>query len=197
MSPCVPPPPSRASCARILAPGGSRATLEGLRVGPRWAPGAGTLLPFTLHTALAMPQDHPARLLPAVLSFLVGVVSLRMAVKGLSTKEWLPFHRAAAAVDWTSLPHRLRVLLLFLVRMTGLAFLVLFLLLMSVSILLPLSPAPFVDLAILGSATAYCVGLGILTRWLRRETGADTPWRGAFAAAGVLALASLLSLVTG
>ena len=136
-------------------------------------------------------------MLTAVLSFLVGLVSPRMAVKGLSAKEWLPFHRTAAAVDWTSLPQRLRVLLLFLVRMTGLAFLVLVLLLMSVSILLPLSPEPFVDLAILGSGTAYCVGLGILTRWLRRETGADTPWRGAFAAAGVLALASLLALANG
>ena len=143
-----------------------------------------------------MSSAQLARLLPPALSLLVGLVSLRMAVKGLSAKAWLPFHGAAAGTDWDSLTPRLRLLLLFMVRMAGLGFLVLFLLLATIPVYLARNPEPFVGLATFGIGTTYCIGLGVLTRWLHRETGAGTPWKESFAAAGVLALASLLAIVT-
>ena len=143
-----------------------------------------------------MSNAQVARLLPTGISLLVGLVSLRMALKGLSAKAWLPFHQAAAEVDWNSLPLRLRLLLLFMVRMAGLGFLALFLLLATIPVYVARHPDPFVALTNFGIATTYCVGLGILTRWLHRETGACTPWKESFAAAGVLVLASALYVVT-
>jgi hypothetical protein len=142
-----------------------------------------------------MSNAQLARLLPTALSVFVSLVSLRMAVKGLSAKEWLPFHEAAAAADWSLLTPRLRLLLLFMVRMAGLGFLVLFLLLATVPVYLAWNPDPMTGLAIFGIGIIYCVGLGILTRWLHRKTGAGTPWKESFGAAGVLALAALLSVV--
>jgi hypothetical protein len=138
-----------------------------------------------------------ARLLPAALALLVGLVSLRMAWKGLSAREWLPFHATAAGAEWRSLTPRLRSVLLFLVRIGGLGFLIQFLLLAAVPASLVWGPDPQFVLLVLGSGSLYCVGLALLNRRLHRETGAVTPWKASLAAAGVLALAALLSVMPG
>jgi len=142
-----------------------------------------------------MSNAQLARLLPTGISRLVSLVSLRMALKGLSAKAWRPFHQAAE-VDWNSLPLRLRLLLLFMVRMAGLGFLALFLLLATIPVYVAWHPDPFVGLTIFSIATTHCVGLGIVTRWLHRETGAGTPWKESFAAAGFLVHASVLYVST-
>lgn len=95
-------------------------------------------------------QAQLARLLPSGLSLLVSLVELKMAAKGLSAKEWLPFHQAAAEADWGSLTPRLRLLLLFMVRMAGPGFLGLFLLLAAPPIYLARNLDPFAGLAIFG-----------------------------------------------
>jgi hypothetical protein len=137
------------------------------------------------------------RLLSLALTYLVSLVSLRMAVKGLFANEWLRFHGEAAKADWRSLPPRLQWLFLFMVRVIGLGFLALFLLLITVPTLLHWHPDRLLGLACLGIGIVYCVGLGVLNRWLHRMAGVGTPWRGSFAAAAVLALAAALSLLSG
>jgi len=137
-----------------------------------------------------------ARLLPAALSLPVALVSLRMALKGLSTPTWLPFHEAAAGTNWKGLSPNLRSLLLFQVRLVGLGFLVQFLLLVTLPIYLAWRPDRVVGGIALGVGTVYCIGLGVLTRRLHRETGAGTPWKGSLAAAGVLALATVLAALS-
>lgn len=144
-----------------------------------------------------MSRVQMLRLVPAALSLLVGLVSLRMAWKGLSAREWLPFHARAAGAEWRSLTPRLRLVLLFLVRIGGLGFLIQFLLLTAAAASLVWSPDPKVVLPVLGVGTTYCIGLALLNRRLHRETGAGTPWKASLAAAGVLALAALLSLLLG
>ena len=144
-----------------------------------------------------MSSTQLARLLPAALSFPVAVVSLRMAWKSFSARAWLPFHSAAAGSSWEALSPRLRALLLFLVRMVGLGFLAQFLLLATVPISVAWETDPFLTLTVFGVGTTYCIGLGVLTRQLHLETGAATPWKGSFAAAGVLALAAVLTVVAG
>jgi len=142
-----------------------------------------------------MDKAHLARLLSGILSGLVSLVSLRMALRSLSAKTWLPFHAAAAGVEWASLAPRSRLLLLFMVRAVGLGFLALFFLLAIVPASLAWDPEPLVCVAILLTGTTYCAGLGTLTLWLHRETAASTPWRGAFAAAAALVTAALLSVL--
>jgi hypothetical protein len=136
------------------------------------------------------------RLVPTGLALLVGLVSLRMAVKGLSAREWLPFHAAVAGTGWDSLSPRLRTLVLFLVRLGGLGFLLQFLLLATLPLYFAWHPDLAVRLVVLCGAMAYCIGLGILTHRVHRETGAGTPWRESFGAAGLLAPAAVLSVVT-
>jgi len=143
-----------------------------------------------------MFSDPLVRLLPAALSLPLALVSLRMAVKGLSSATWFPFHEAAAGTTWKGLSPPLRSLLLFQVRLVGLGFLVQFLLLATLPIHLAWRPDPLVGGVVLGIGTVYCIGLGVLTRRLHRETGAATPWKGSFAAAGVLALATVLAALS-
>ncbi len=134
-----------------------------------------------------------ARLLPALLAVLVGLVSARMAAKGLSATGWLPFHAAAAGTEWRDVAPRLRWVILFLVRAVGLGFL-------AVSLLLVLVVPPLcwrgdrAAAAILAVSAAYCAGLGALNRRLHIESGAATPWKGSFGAAAALGVAALLSL---
>lgn len=141
-----------------------------------------------------MPLVQVLRLVSLALSLLVSLVSLRMAVKGLFAREWLPFHGAAAGVGWDSLAPRVQRLLVFLVRMAGLGFLALFLLLASIPTYLFWHPDRLVGLATLGVGATYCAGLGVLTHRLHHDAGVRTPWRESFLAAGALALAALLSI---
>jgi hypothetical protein len=128
-------------------------------------------------------SSHPlVRLLPAALSLPVALVSLRMAVKGLSTSTWLPFHEGAAGTAWEGL--------------VGMGFLAQFLLLTTLPIHLAWRPDPLVETVVVGVGTGDCIGLGVLTRRLHRETGAATPWKGSFAAAGALALATVLAALS-
>lgn len=128
----------------------------------------------------------------AALSGLVGLVALRMAWKGLFAEQWLPFHRAAAGVEWESLPAGARRVLVFLVRMGGLGFLAPSLLLVGVPVLLLRGTGRSGVLAILGVGVVYSAGLGLLTRRLHRDTGASAPWKASFGAAAALALALFL-----
>jgi hypothetical protein len=58
-------------------------------------------------------------------------------------------------------------------------------------------PAPLVGFSVLVVGTIWCLGLGVLTLRLHRETGAPTPWKKSFLAAVVLALSSWLTIVAG
>jgi hypothetical protein len=143
-----------------------------------------------------MSSASLARLLPTVLSLPVGLVSLRMAAKGLSARTWLPFHEAAAGTSFGALAPRLQALILLLVRLVGLGFLVQFLLLAAIPLARALELDPSVEIGILVIGATYCTGLGALNRRLHRETGAATPWKGSFAAAGVLVVAALVAAAT-
>jgi hypothetical protein len=137
-----------------------------------------------------------ARRVPLALSILVARVSLRMAWRSLSAREWLPIHEAAAGTSWTSLTPRIHALLLLQVRMGGLGFLALSLLLAALRVHLTWQPDPFVGLSVFGIGATCCVGLGVPTWHLHRETGAVTPRRGSFVAAGKLGLADVVSIAT-
>ena len=103
------------------------------------------------------------------------------------------FSMPSAWTEWDAVTSRLQVLLLFMVRMVWVGFLVLFLLLTALPVYLAWNPDQFAGLFVYGIGATYCVGLGVLTRRLHRETGAATPWKESFVAAGVLTPAALVS----
>jgi hypothetical protein len=139
--------------------------------------------------------DDALRFLSAALSLTVASVALRMAWKGLTARGWLRFHTAAAGADFARLPPRQQALARFQVRLGGLSFLVLFLVLAggAGSLASGASPRVAAGAALVGAS--YSGALGKMARRLQAETGAATPWRGAYTATFVLLAAAAVALL--
>jgi hypothetical protein len=141
-----------------------------------------------------MPALPPTRLVAAAIASAVALVGFRMAWKGLSARRWLPFHERAAGAAWESLPPRQQAVVLFAVRMVGLGFLVLALVLAGGVALVVRGGGRAGPVGAFAVGAASALGTGVFAHRLHHETGATTPWRGAFGAALALAVAAMLAL---
>ena len=133
--------------------------------------------------------------IPLVLYLLVGIICSLMAFKCLSAQELLPFHKKAIGKQWNEIETSFKPVFLSLLRLVGLGFLI-------ISILLIVFPAVnfgipnvFDKYAIPGIALVYCAGLFLVNYRLHRKTGVDTPWKGSLYALFVLSAGILISVV--
>ncbi|WP_295447440.1 hypothetical protein [uncultured Thiodictyon sp.] len=133
------------------------------------------------------------QLVAVFLYALVGLVSLVMAYKNLSSAGFLPFHEQAAGRHWEEVDAGLQSIVTALMRLTGLGFGVIGLQL----IVLPLVGLMTHDsLAVFVAAIAglfFCLGLFVVNYRLTTATGAETPWRGSLYAAIAILIATVLS----
>jgi hypothetical protein len=134
------------------------------------------------------------KIIPVVLYFLVGMVCSVMAFKCLGSKGFLPFHEKAIGRRWNEIEHSLKPVFLSLLRLAGLGFLI-------ISILLVVFPAvnfgvssAFDRYAIPGLALVYCAGLFFINHRLHEKTGVDTPWKGSLYALFVLIAGIIISV---
>ena len=130
-----------------------------------------------------------------VLYSLVGLVCLTMANKTLFAKEYLPFHQQATGQNWGNFDNALQSVILTTIKISGLGFLIVGLLLIVVPIanyfindifLLYLTPV----LAII-----FCYGLYIFNYGLYNKTKTQTPWMGAIMAMIVIAISFIISII--
>ncbi len=68
-------------------------------------------------------------IISVALYFIVGVICLAMAFKSISSKKYLPFHEEAAGKAWDNIDKPLQYVILTILRISGLGFLVVGLLL--------------------------------------------------------------------
>jgi hypothetical protein len=141
-------------------------------------------------------MHHLAVFLPAALYFLVGLISLVMAFKSLSSTRFLPFHEAASGKSWDTLDKPLQGVIVALLRVGGLGFLVVGLLLLIFPIVNIYLHDPFAAFAIPGAALVYCIGLFGANFSLYKQTGAETPWKGALAAAAIMCAGIVISILS-
>lgn len=119
-----------------------------------------------------------AAIIPVGLYFLVGVVSLIMAFKSLFSGKFIPFHEEAAGRPWNRVDAPLQLVIIALMRVSGLGFLVIALLLTIFPIVNYFRHDPFVKYAIPVISFVYCTGLFFTNFYLHRQTKAATPWKG-------------------
>ena len=131
-----------------------------------------------------------------ILYCLVGVVSFVMAYKALTTKKFLPFHEHASGVSWETLDVRMQHVILALTRISGLGFCTLGILLITFPIAMVHSHDAVQRYLIPGVSCFFCLGLFIVNRSLHLKTGADTPWKGALLAAGIILAGIVVTLVS-
>ena len=117
---------------------------------------------------------------PIGLYFIVGDVCLLMAYKNLFSIQFIPFHEKAAGIAWDKVDIPLQYTILALMRVSGLGFLVIGLLLTIFPIVNYFNADPFVKYAIPVISFLYCTGLFLVNYYLHIQTKAATPWKGSF-----------------
>ena len=134
------------------------------------------------------------QVIPICLYALVGIIALIMAGKSLLSPRFLRFHQAASGKQWEDVDHGLQWVLLALLRVSGLGFLVVGLLLTTFPIVVYFQPHPFVKHAVPVVSFLYCLGLWLVNFRLYSKTKAETPWRGSLVAATAILVGIVMSL---
>jgi hypothetical protein len=133
------------------------------------------------------------KFLPLALYFLVGLISLVMVFKSFSD-TYLPFHEQAAGKPWNEIDDRLKLVILFLLRLGGLGFLVIAILLLVFPVVTCFVPNRFYQLSIPVVALIYCTGLFVNNYWLYKNTQANTPWKGSLYGIVILMAGIMISI---
>jgi hypothetical protein len=127
-------------------------------------------------------------IISVALYLLVGVICLVMAYKSFSSKKYLPFHEEAAGKAWDTIDKPLQYVILTILRISGLGFLVVGLLLIIFPCINYYRPDTFVKYSIPVIALIYCIGLFLFNYNLYKKTGANTPWIGSIVAMVIISI---------
>ena len=128
--------------------------------------------------------------------FLVGIICLLMAYKSIFSKKYLPFHEEAAGRPWESLEKPLQNVIHTILKISGLGFLVIFLLLSFFPIYNYFKHVAFIRYSIPLISLIYCFGLFLFNYRLFKQTKSNTPWKGSLVAMIVIVTSFILSLLS-
>jgi uncharacterized membrane-anchored protein len=109
---------------------------------------------------------------------IVGVISMVMAVKNLFSTKFLPFHEKAANKQWDEIDKAMKNLILVYLRLIGLGFLIISILLLVFPIINYFIPNDFYKYSIPIVALIFCTGLFVINYLLYKKSRTDTPWKG-------------------
>jgi len=126
---------------------------------------------------------------------IVGVISLLMAFKNIFAKSYLPFQEEAASIVWIKIDHRLRSVILGLMRISGLGFLVTAMLLLSFPIVNYFIQNEFIKYSIPVISFIFCIGLCLVNYKLYKQTNSKTPWKGSLFAMFAIIIGLILSVL--
>jgi hypothetical protein len=125
---------------------------------------------------------------------LVGAVSFLMAYKNLFAKAFLPFHEQASGTEWKDVDPSLQKLILFIMRISGMGFLTVALLVV-VTVAFTFIESGWWMVFLPFIALVFCTGLFVFNYDLFRKTGAKTPWQGSLFAILALIAAAICSFL--
>jgi len=134
--------------------------------------------------------------MPTVIYIIVGIISMIMAYKSLFSDKFLPFHEKASNKIWEEIEGPLQIVILTFMRLTGLGFLIVSILLLVFPIINYYCPNRIYEYFIPGLALVFCLGLFLINYSLNWKTKANTPWRGSLYAVFVLIAAIIISILT-
>jgi hypothetical protein len=140
------------------------------------------------------------KLIPVLLYIFVGIISLIMAYKNLFSDKFLPFHEKVLKKTWEEIENPLQIVILTFMRLTGLGFLIVSILLLVLPVINYYNRNRFYEYFIPILALIFCFGLFLINYSLYRKTKTDTPWKGSLYAiialiAGII-ISTLSSIVT-
>jgi hypothetical protein len=134
-------------------------------------------------------------LIPIIIYCIVGAISLIMAYKNLSLKKFILFHEKAAAIPWDNIDKSLQSVILALMRVSGLGFLVVALLLLVFPIVNYFIQDEFIKYSIPIISFIFCFGLFFVNYFLHKQTKSATPWLGSLFAMFIIIGGMILSIL--
>jgi hypothetical protein len=134
------------------------------------------------------------KIIPIVLYMFVGIISMLMAVKNLFSTKFLPFQEKATNKNWDEIDNPLKTVILTLLRLAGLGFLIISILLLVFPIINYFIPNNFYKYSIPVVALIFCTGLFVINYLLYRKTRAETPWKGSLYAMGAIIASIIISV---
>jgi hypothetical protein len=131
----------------------------------------------------------------AVIYIVVGIISMIMAYKSLFSGKFLPFHEKASNKLWEEIESPLQIVILTFMRLTGLGFLIVSILLLAFPVINYYCPNKIYEYFIPGLALVFCSGLFLINYSLYRKTKANTPWKGSLSAMIALFSGIIISIL--
>jgi hypothetical protein len=135
------------------------------------------------------------KIIPVLLYFFVGLISMIMAYKNLFSDRLLPFHEKAANKKWEEIDSSLKLVILTFMRITGLGFLIVSILLLVFPIVNYFVQNKFYEYFIPVLALIFCFGLFLINFTLYRKTKANTPWKGSLYAVFAIIAGIIISIL--
>jgi hypothetical protein len=135
------------------------------------------------------------RIIPVVLYLAVGIISLLMAVKLLFSKKFLPFHEAAYGKNWEDVDLKLQPVIIALMKISGLGFLMVAILLSAFLVYNYFMPDSFLKYSIPLVALFFCTGLFIINYNLFKISKAETPWKKSLYAMIIIIISIVISSI--
>ena len=135
------------------------------------------------------------KIIPVLLDIFVGIISMIMAYKNLFSDRFLPFHEKAANKKWEEIESSLQLVILTFMRITGLGFLIVSILLLVFPIFNYFIRNRFYEFSIPVLALIFCIGLFIINYSLYRKTKVNTPWKGSIYAVFAIIVGIIISIL--
>ena len=135
------------------------------------------------------------KIIPIILYFIVGVISLVMAQKSIFSKGFISFHEESAGTSLEKLDQKVQNVIRALMKTTGLGFLVVGLLLVVLPVMNYFKSDLIIGSGIPFICGIYCFGLFLVNYQLHKKSGVKTPWRGALIAVLILAVGITISML--
>ncbi len=117
------------------------------------------------------------RIVPLVLYLIIGSISLVMAIKTLFARRLLSFQEKAYGNNWERIDNNLQHVFLALLKISGLGFLIIALLLLSSPIYNYFNPSFYLQFVIPMIVLVFSTGLFVFNYILFKKTKAITPWK--------------------
>ncbi len=135
------------------------------------------------------------QLLPVLLYVIIGIISLVMAFKNLFAHKFLPFHEKASGKQWNDIDELLKPVIISLLRLAGLGFLIVAVLMLIFPLVNYFHPDEFLKYSIPVMALIFCSGLFFINYTLYRRTKVKTPCKGSLYAILIIILGIVISVL--
>jgi hypothetical protein len=118
-----------------------------------------------------------------------------MAIKSIFAKSYLPFHENAAKKPWNEVEWSLKAVILSLLRLGGLGFLTISILLIVCTGINYFNQNNIYKYVIPFIALVFCTGLFFNNYLLYKSTKSKTPWKGSLYAIIIILTGIILSIL--